>query len=166
MISLEQALEQILKLVLPVVSESVPLSEADRRILAEPVRSPIDLPPFDNSAMDGYAVRAADIASARSDAPVQLRRCGRVAAGETYTGTVALGTCVRLFTGSILPGGADAVVMQEDTQVPPNGPDEVLVLDAVKPWENVRLRGEDVRAGAVLVEAGVRLNPMNMSQIG
>jgi molybdopterin molybdotransferase len=139
------------------------LTEADGRILAEQVRSPIDLPPFDNSAMDGYAVRAADVESATSDTPVRLRRCGRVAAGENYTGTVAQGTCVRLFTGSILPNGADAIVMQEDTRVPPDAPDEVLVQDTVKPWENVRLVGEDVRAGAVLAEAGARLNPMNLS---
>jgi molybdopterin molybdotransferase len=163
MISLEQALEQILKLVPPVVSESVPLTEADGRILAEQVHSPIDLPSFDNSAMDGYAVRAADVASASSQSPVKLRRCGRVAAGENYTGTVDPGTCVRLFTGSLLPKGADAVVMQEDTRLTPDSSEEVLVLDVVKPWENIRLRGEDVRSGAELAPAGVRLNPMNLS---
>src|SRR5437588_12141478 len=114
MIQLEQALEEILKLVPGPVAESVSLHEADGRVLAEQVRSPLDLPPFDNSAMDGYAVRAADVASASSEAPVRLRRCGRAAAGENYTGSVGQGTCVRLFTGSLLPSGADAVVMQED----------------------------------------------------
>jgi molybdopterin molybdotransferase len=113
--------------------------------------------------MDGYAVRAADIAAASAATPVQLRRCGRVAAGESYDGEIGQGTCVRLFTGSPLPAGADAVVMQEDTRVEPGAPDDVLVLDAVKPWENVRLRAEDVRRGAVLAKSGERLTPMSMS---
>jgi molybdopterin molybdotransferase len=166
MISFEQAVEQILTLVPPAVSERVPLSDADGRIVAAQVFSPIDLPPFDNSAMDGYALRAADVSSASSGTPARLRRCGRIAAGDSYTGTVERGTCVRLFTGSVLPDGADAVVMQEDTRILPDAPDDVLILDPVKPWENVRLRGEDVRAGSVLAEAGVRLSAISLSLLG
>src|SRR5437867_12889409 len=125
MIELEEALARILNSVPAPIPEAVPLSEADGRVVTEQLRSPIDLPPFDNSAMDGYAVRAADVASATSGAPVRLRQCGRVAAGETYTGEVGQGTCVRLFTGSPMPPGADAVVMQEDARVPPDMADQV-----------------------------------------
>src|SRR5437660_8883210 len=163
MIELEEALERILKLVPAPIPEAVPLSEADGRVAAVQLRSPIDLPPFDNSAMDGYAVRAADVASATSAAPVRLRRCGRVAAGETYGAEVGQGTCVRLFTGSPLPRGADAVVMQEDTRPAAAADNEVLFLDAAKPWEHVRLRGEDVKRGAAIMEAGTVLSPVRIS---
>jgi molybdopterin molybdotransferase len=104
--------------------------------------------------MDGYAVRAQDVGSAKPDAPARLRVVGKVAAGETFGGEVPSGACVRIFTGSPLPRGADAVVMQEDTRVEPNSPDEVLVLEPAKPWESVRLRGEDVKRGAIVAEAG------------
>src|SRR5262249_8489735 len=118
MLELEQALEQILAAVPAPVGESIALGEALGRVLTEPILSPIDLPVFDNSAMDGYAVRAPDLAAARVDAPVRLRVVGRVAAGESFSGEISSGSCVRLFTGSLLPRGADAVVMQEDTRVP------------------------------------------------
>jgi molybdopterin molybdotransferase len=163
MIELEEALERILKLIPPPASESVSLSDADRRVLAEQIISPIDLPSFDNSAMDGYAVQAADISSATEATPVRLRLAGRVAAGESLTGEVMPGTCVRLFTGSPLPRGADSVVMQEDTRIPPQSHEDVLMLDQVRPWENVRLRGEDVRRGAVLANAGEALTPARLS---
>jgi molybdopterin molybdotransferase len=113
--------------------------------------------------MDGFAVRAEDVGSAKPDAPVTLRLTGRIAAGEMFGGRVEQGCCVRLFTGSALPAGADAVVMQEDTKVAPTEPDKVFILDAAKPWENVRLRGEDIRAGAVLVEKGERLTSGRIS---
>jgi molybdopterin molybdotransferase len=101
--------------------------------------------------MDGYAVRAQDVASARLDSPAHLRLVGRVAAGEKFSEEVSAGNSVRLFTGSPLPAGADAVVMQEDTKLDPAAPNEVLIFDSVKPWENVRFRGEDVKRGASLV---------------
>jgi molybdopterin molybdotransferase len=157
---LEEALARILAAVPPPGSERVPLSEANSRVLTERVFSPIDLPPFDNSAMDGYAVRAGDVASASSASPVRLRVVGKVAAGEVFPGEVTSGACARIFTGSPLPRGADAVVMQEDTRTEGGA---VLVLDAAKPWENVRLRGGDVKRGAVLAEAGQRLAAGQMS---
>jgi molybdopterin molybdotransferase len=132
----------------------VSLSQASGRVLAETVASAIDLPAFDNSAMDGYAVRSADVASAGPQSPVPLKLVGYVPAGAVFTGTVLPGTCVRLFTGSPLPDGADAVVMQEDTRVEPGHPGVVLFLDRAKPWENVRFRGEDVKTGAALARAG------------
>lgn len=157
MLELEEALARILAAIPTPVSEQISLSQAYGRILTQPVLAPMDLPPFDNSAMDGYAVRAADLASATAEAPVQLRVLGRVAAGESFAGHVVSGGCVRLFTGSPLPKGADAVVMQEDTHPAAAETGEILVLDTVRPWENVRFAGEDAKRGALLAEAGSRI---------
>ena len=154
MLELEEAQAQILAALAPPTSEIIPLSDVAGRVLAERIQSPLDLPVFDNSAMDGYGVRAKDIASARPESPARLRLAGKVAAGEVFAGDVASGTCVRLFTGSPLPHGADAVVMQEDTRLDPSAAGEVLFLTAASPGENVRLSGEDVKRGALLVEAG------------
>src|SRR5262245_53514923 len=115
MLELENALERILSTIQPLEHETVALPEAADRVLAEPILSPVDLPPFDNSAMDGYAVRAADVAAASAEQPASLQVRGKVAAGGVPAHPVTAGTCVRLFTGSPLPEGADAVVMQEDT---------------------------------------------------
>jgi len=154
MLEFETALARILAAVPAASPESVLLSEAVGRVLAEQIRSPIDLPIFHNSAMDGYALRAADVASAKPDSPVGLRLAGKIATGEVFAGEVTAGSCVRLFTGSPLPAGSDAVVMQEDTRVSPSTPDEVLILASAVPGENVRVRGEDVKRGATLAEAG------------
>ena len=159
MLELEEARSRLLAGITPLGTESVTLNSAAFRVAAGDVSSSVDLPPFDNSAMDGYAVRAADVSSAKVDAPVALTLAGKVAAGDGFTGEVQPGQCVRLFTGSVLPTGADAVVMQEDIQVDDQPSPRVHVLDGVKPWENVRFRGEDVKRGAVLVRAGERLSP-------
>src|SRR5438105_2054504 len=120
MLELEEALERILATMPVAVREIVPLAEAHGRILAEEVRLAIDLPPFDNSAMDGYAVRAEDVKSASSESPVALRLIGTVAAGGMFGSELTKSTCVRVFTGAPLPKGADAVVMQEDTSTSPD----------------------------------------------
>jgi molybdopterin molybdotransferase len=156
-LELEAARERILALVPPAQTELVELSQAHQRILTGRLTAPLELPPFDNSAMDGYAVRAADLRGASAGSPVELSLHGRVAAGEVFSGEVASGSCVRLFTGSPLPRGADAVVMQEDTRINPGQTDCVSFLDSVKPWENVRFRGEDVQHGSVLAESGAPL---------
>ena len=152
MLELEAAVDRILKAVSPPIVETTSLAEGHGRIIAETVLSPIDLPVFDNSSMDGYAVRSADLTAVAKESPVQLKVIGRVAAGERWDGEVIPGTCVRLFTGSPLPRGADAVVMQEDTRL--ESSDLVSVLDSPKPWENVRLQGEDIKAGAVVAKPG------------
>src|ERR1035437_6535021 len=154
MIELETAIQHILAAMPAPARAHVLLQNAYGRILAEAVASPLDLPPFDNSSMDGYAVRAADVAAARPDSPARLRVLGKTAAGEVIAGELSGGHCVRLLPGSALPHGADAVVMQEDTRDDPVQPDVVLILGAVKPWENVRLRGEDVKRGTTVAEAG------------
>jgi len=154
MLELEEALARILSTLPAPELEQISLAQAQGRVLARQVFSPLDLPGFDNSAMDGYAVRAKDVAAACRDRPVRLRLCGKAAAGAVFDGEVGPGTCVRLFTGSPLPRGADAVAIQEDTRVEGNEPDGIYFLDSVKPWENVRLRGEDVRRGSALGKAG------------
>jgi molybdopterin molybdotransferase len=154
MLEFEEALARVLAAVPGPTSEYVSLSEAAGRVLAEPARSLIDLPVFDNSSMDGYGLRAADVVSARPEMPVLLRLAGRIAAGEVFTGQVTTGTCVRLFTGSPLPPGADAVVMQEETRVESGAPGEVLIMSPAAPGENVRSRGGDVKRGSTLGDAG------------
>jgi molybdopterin molybdotransferase len=159
MLELEEARQRLFDAIQPLPAENAPLRDTAGRVLAEAVASPIDLPPFDNSAMDGYAVRSADVAAATAESPVSLKVAGHVPAGAVFTGTVQPGTCVRIFTGSPLPEGADAVVMQEDTRVEASQPGAVLILDRAKPWENVRFRGEDAKTGTVLARAGEAVTP-------
>ncbi|MEN9576173.1 MAG: hypothetical protein RL514_4028 [Verrucomicrobiota bacterium] len=154
MLTYEDALAHVLAAMPAPRGEIVPVAAAAGRFLADATTSTIDLPPFDNSAMDGYAVRAADVAYASAEQPIALRLLGQVGAGQVFQGSVGVQTCVRLFTGTPLPAGADAVVMQEDTRA--KG-DTVLVLDRARPWENVRLRGEDVKSGATIATPGTRL---------
>ena len=154
MLELEEARQRLLDAIQPLPAEKAQLRDAAGRVLAQEVVSPIDLPAFDNSAMDGYAVRSADLVSASAESPANLKLAGHVPAGAVFTDTVQSGSCVRLFTGSPLPDGADAVVMQEDTRVDASQPGAVQILDRVKPWENVRFRGEDAKTGAVLARAG------------
>ena len=118
---------------------------------AEPIAAPIDLPRFDNSAMDGYAVRSDDLKEASADASVSLKQIAHIGAGEVFRGTISKLECARIFTGSVLPYGADAVVMQEDVTV--KG-DRIQFTEPVKPLENVRLRGEDIRAGSIIANPG------------
>ncbi len=160
---LEEALSRILAWLPPPSIERVPLREATRRVLVESISAPLDLPLFDNSAMDGYAVRKSDVAAAKPGSPVNLNLVGRVAAGETFSGKLSEGQCVRLFTGSALPHGADAVVMQEDTHVDNSNPDVISVFDCVQPWENVRRRGEEVTRGETLASCGDVLTAVRLA---
>lgn len=163
MIELEKAVEGILASIPAPKSEQIPLAEAHRRVVTEKILTPTDLPPFDNSAMDGYAVRAGDIASASAQNPISLSLAGKIVAGESFHGALSAGQCIRIFTGSTLPTGADAVVMQEDTQVDINRQREVLFLDSAKPWENIRFRGEDVKSGATVAGPGDILGAAQMA---
>ncbi|HEX4644747.1 MAG TPA: gephyrin-like molybdotransferase Glp [Verrucomicrobiae bacterium] len=159
MLELESALEKILAALPPAEGEDIPLAQAHGRVLMERILSTVDLPLFDNSAMDGYAARSEDLKGAAPESSVQLRLLGKVAAGQMFAEEVKAGTCVRLFTGSPVPRGADSVIMQEDTRLDPACPGAVSFLDCPKPWENVRLQGEDLKRGAMVVEAGGILNP-------
>jgi len=150
-LDLETAVTRILAALPAPQGEQIGLTEAAGRMLLAAVTAPVDLPPFDNSAMDGYAVRAADVTDATATTPVPLRLRARIAAGEIFSGKLEPGECLRLFTGAPMPSGADAVVMQEDTWA---AGDSVLILDAVRAGENVRWQGEDVRRDAKLAAAG------------
>jgi molybdopterin molybdotransferase len=162
-ISLEEAQERILAAIQPLPAEEIQLHDALGRYLAAPVHSLVDLPPADNSSMDGYAVRAADLAAATAEHPVVLRLSGETRAGGAFAGGVEAGACARIFTGALLPRDADAVVMQEDVKRAEGAPDKIVFTEKIKPWENVRLRGEDVRENALLAEAGEELTAQRLS---
>jgi molybdopterin molybdotransferase len=136
-------------------TETVDTFQADGRILAEDLHSTLDVPSVDNSQMDGYALRSADAAGASPEHPVRLPVSQRIAAGQVGE-PLAPGTAARIFTGAMLPEGADAVVMQEATRA--EG-DAVLLMQAPQPGEWVRRRAEDIGAGSVILPAGTRLTP-------
>lgn len=159
MIELEEAVSKILSSITPSLPRTVPLGEAVHRYCADELCATSPVPPFDNSAMDGYAVRAEDAASASVDHPIRLHCIGSVAAGESPSISVARGQCIRVYTGSPLPPGADAVVMQEEVERHDEDPDGCLLRESVRPWENVRFRGEDVRVGVSIAPPGTCLEP-------
>jgi len=162
MISVDEALEHILKNFKPLEPEEVKILEALDRVLAEDVYSDMDIPPFPNSAMDGYAVRAADTTGANRENPVTLRVVADVAAGYTTEAQVEPGTTIRIMTGASLPEGADTVVRVEDTsdwarsrQERGREPStEVEVYHAAELGENVRPAGEDIRRGELVLPKG------------
>jgi len=137
--------------------EPVGLREAAGRVLARDLAATIDLPPFDNSAVDGYALRHADI-DGRPE--THLAIVHRLAAGQDATRGVGPGEAIRIFTGAPMPPGADTVVMQEDVRV--NG-DRVVVPAGLGRGANTRLAGEDIRAGAVMLAMGQRLSPQDVA---
>lgn len=155
MISVEEARRRLLEPLQPLGAEQVALSEAVGRVLAEDVAARRTQPPWPVSAMDGYAVRASDVASV----PARLKVVGAVPAGQAYAGTIGRGEAVRIFTGAPVPEGADAIVIQEDTE---REGDSVLVREAVPAGHYVRPAGLDFRAGAVGLRAGRRLNPRDV----
>lgn len=163
MISVEEALTFVLKYFQPLEPERVLLLDALDRVLTEDIAADLNIPPFDNSAMDGYAVIADDIAHASRDQPVPLRVIGDVAAGYTATRAVARGTAIRIMTGAPLPPGADTVVRFEETSEGREGGaarrDSVEVLKAAARGDNVRAAGEDIRAGEIVFPKGTVVRP-------
>ncbi|RIK94611.1 MAG: hypothetical protein DCC71_23460 [Proteobacteria bacterium] len=149
-----EAQRVVLEAVQRLPAETTHTADAHGRVLAEAIVSQRTLPPFDVSAMDGYAVRCADLAGASKSAPVALRVAFEVAAGAAPDRAVAPGTAARIFTGAPVPPGADAVVRQED--VARDG-DRALFALAPPAGDNVRPAGEDVRAGETVLESGTRL---------
>lgn len=142
--------------------EHVPLSDLLFRILAEDVVSGIDVPPYDRSAMDGYAVRAVDTFSAGKFEPVELRCVGVVHAGEVPSKKIGPGECMQIATGAMVPEGADAVVMVENTE---RIDDVVQIFRAVPPGSNISKKGEDIRAGTVVLRKGELLTPAKVGVI-
>jgi molybdopterin molybdotransferase len=149
MLSVEEALARVLAPLAATSNETVALSEAWGRVLATPVMARLTQPPADVSAMDGYALRAAD-------APVgaRLRIAGHAPAGHPYAGAVGEGEAVRLFTGSVMPAGADTVLLQEDAAAAGT---IVIVNAAPKPGQHIRPRGQDFAAGDTVLTPGIRL---------
>lgn len=147
---------QILDLVTvsPTAVEALPLAEAAGRVLAVPVVGQLDMPHWDNSAMDGYALRYADVHQAQADRPVALALTEIIPAGAMPKLPVGPGQAARILTGSMLPSGADTVVMQENTE---RQGDRVLILEAPQPEQFVRHRGSFYRAGQPLMAAGTML---------
>ncbi len=167
MLTMEEALAQILNAARPLGTTETPLLASLGSFLAEDVTADIDLPPFDNSAVDGYAVRSEDTAGASAASPVLLREIGDVAAGGTPEGAVTAGTACRIMTGAPLPEGADAVVMIEDTRREPAaaGKAFVAVYEAAAREQHVRRAGEDLRAGARALQAGTRIRPPEIAML-
>ena len=160
MLSVHEAVERILADVHRLPVERVPLLDALGRVLARPLVAPLTLPPWDNSAMDGYALRGDDVREASAERPVSLPVLETIAAGGFATRPVAPGTATRIMTGAPLPEGADTVVRVEDTD---GGVERVTVRNARDVRKNVRARGEDVREGATVIPAGTPVGP---AQIG
>lgn len=149
MISFEDAKATILDSAQPLEKVTVPLMEALGSCLTEPVVAPMDLPMFDNSAVDGYGVRVADGGAERT-------MKGAVPAGSAMDSVVGEKECVRLFTGAPVPLGVDAIVMQEDAQAS-NG--RVRILDTPRAGQHIRRRGEEIRAGEAVLDAGSLITP-------
>jgi molybdopterin molybdotransferase len=158
LMSIDEATALIAERLSPVsASETVALISADGRILAQDVTAPIDLPPFDNSAVDGYAVRFGDLQPQGTMLPVQ----GRVAAGTVTGGPALAGAAVRIFTGAPMPDGFDTVFMQEDVRMTESG--SVTLPAGLKQGSNRRLRGEDIRRGDHALAAGRCLTPQDVA---
>jgi len=157
-ISLDEALLRIASRVRPVhACERLPIRKCLDRVNNEAVKSPHNVPPSANSAMDGYALA---IDSLSADTVVELEEVGTAFAGVPFDGQVERGQCVRIMTGALIPDGTDAVVMQEQTEVTDAG--KVRVDGDHRVGENIRQAGEDVRQGEIVIEAGARLSPADL----
>ena len=162
MISVEEARERVLGYFDVLEPETRPILEADGQVLAENVDGEFDIPPLDNSAMDGYAVRTEDIRGASEASAISLRVTGSVAAGQLPSGSVEPGAAIRIMTGASIPDGADAVVPFEDTdeverRASGRPLSEIGIREEVPPTANVRPAGQDMKAGDRVLESGAVL---------
>jgi molybdopterin molybdotransferase len=168
-ISVEQALEKVLNNIGTLDDEERPLLECLGQVLAEDIRSEINVPPLDNSAMDGYAVRASDIKGSSKQTPRILKVIDMVIAGGTPKKSVEPGTAIRIMTGAPTPQGADAVVAFEETDetqrsaASGKSPAEIAIMTEEKPGANIRKAGESVSKGSLVLEKGTIIRP---SEIG
>ena len=158
----EEHLAEILATITPLTPTELGLNDIGGLVLAEDVSAASALPSFDNSGMDGYAVRVEDVASATEEKPVTLPVTAEVAAGDTGAYALQPGTAIKIMTGAMLPRGAEAVVPVEWTD---GGSARVSIRAGAEYGNSVRLAGEDAKAGEVLVTAGTRLRPMHVAVI-
>lgn len=156
MIPVEEAQAIVLRNVAPVGEETVPLAEAVGRVLRQPIRADMDLPPFDRAVMDGYAVRAEDTAKA----PVRLRVVGEVLAGMAFSSSVAPGEAVKIMTGAAVPTGADAVERIEKTE---REGEWVILREPVRVGQHITRRGSQAREGEIVLEPGIRIGPAEIA---
>jgi molybdopterin molybdotransferase len=161
-LAVEEALSRFLDHFHPLESERAAIVDALDRVLAEDIVAAYDIPPHANSAMDGYAVRVADTAGARDDAPRRLRVAGELAAGFTRDTPVEPGTAIRIMTGAPIPPGADAVIPFEETT--PDG-DAIFIRKPYPDSANIRAAGEDVRAGETVLARGAVLRPQEIGML-
>jgi molybdopterin molybdotransferase len=167
LLSVDQARERILSSFQPVTTETLPLTGCSNRVLAQDIIAANDLPPFDNSSMDGFAVRAADLLEATAASPRRLRVVADIPAGSHPTISLAAGEAARIMTGAPIPDGADAIVPVEDTDFNNRdagtpAPGEVQIFKAVKAGANRRPRGMDIQAGNVVLYKGRLLKPQDL----
>src|SRR6476646_1907937 len=155
LVPLERARETVLSQIHPLPPIELPLTDAYGCVAATDIKAAVDLPEFASSGMDGYAVRAADVAAATPGSPAELTIVGRAMIGHRPEATVGTGEAVQIATGAPIPSGADAVVPIENTELPDD--DLVRLFEAVDEGRHVRPKGEDVQEGTVLVPAGKRL---------
>ena len=159
LMSTAEALELLAEKTVAVTgTETLPLTEALGRILAEDIRAGHDVPPADNSAVDGYAVHFDDLSP---DAETRLPLAGRITAGHPSEAPVPRGRAVRIFTGAQMPPGPDTVMMQEDCREEDG---QVVIRPGIKRGANRRLRGEDIEAGRTVLRRGARLRPQDLGQ--
>ncbi|MDF1516229.1 MAG: molybdopterin molybdotransferase MoeA, partial [Anaerolineae bacterium] len=160
--SVEDALEKVLSVFHKLESESVKLLDALGRILAEDITAHGDIPPHANTAMDGYAVVAADTTGADSETPIMLNVIENLSAGYVAKSKVSSGRAIRIMTGAPMPGGADAVIPFEETE---QTGDIVKLYSSVTTGKNVRYAGEDVKAGECVLRAGKYIRPQEIGML-
>ena len=161
MVTVEAAKKIIAKHINPLGKETVPLQECRGRFLAENILASFPMPRFDNSAMDGFAVRAADTIGSTKEDPVSLKLIGGIAAGEPGDLRLAKGECVQCMTGAPVPDGADAVVMVEDSSGYDNG-DIIKIFLETKPGRHIRYKGEEIEEGATLIMQNEVITPAEL----
>ena len=167
LLSVNEARERILSHFQPVTTETLPLAGCSNRVLAQDIAATSDLPPFNNSSMDGFAVRAADVIDAAAGSPRNLRVVADIPAGSHPTISLAPDEAARIMTGASIPEGADAVIPVEDTNFDnrdagTSAPNEVQVFKSAKSGANIRPRGMDLRAGEVVLNKGRILKPQDL----
>jgi molybdopterin molybdotransferase len=170
LLSVQEALERMLKRFLPVSTTTVPLELSLGMILAEDIVSTIDQPPFTNSGMDGFAVKAADTSGASAAQPVRLAVIMDIPAGTVAPGPIGPGQAARIMTGAAVPEGADAIVPIEDTNLARNAtsapaPSEIKVLRPAKDGAYLRPQGQDLHSGELLLKTGRRLLPQDLGML-
>jgi molybdopterin molybdotransferase len=159
--SVDSYLAEILAAIRPLPPRELSLDEADGAVLTQDVTAAWPLPPFDNSAMDGYAVVAADVAGASPERPVTMPVVAEVAAGDTGRHELTAGGCIKIMTGALLPPGADAVVPVEWTDDGPVG-GQVTITRPAEPGNAIRRAGDDAAVGDLLLPAGTRIGPVQI----